>query len=141
MEKYVKRLVEEWMQHGKIIIALDFDDTISPWKINSQLDCDALIRKVIDARLVGAYVVVFTACAEDRHPHISEYCAAKGLIIDGINRNPIELPYGNQNKIYANIFLDDRGGLDESVNIMQEAMYLVRAKKYGNNLTEQTVEF
>jgi len=31
-KKHVERLALEWARHGKIIIAVDFDDTISPWK-------------------------------------------------------------------------------------------------------------
>ena len=28
--RYLNRLINEWKLHGKIIIACDFDDTISP---------------------------------------------------------------------------------------------------------------
>lgn len=141
MNKYIARLTEEWLQHGKIIIAVDFDDTISPWRLNDQGECDVIIDILVQARNVGAYIVVFTACATDRHLHILEYCKTKDLTVDSINRNPIDLPYGNQNKIYANIFIDDRAGLAESIDTLKESMYVVRAAKYGNSLTEQNVEF
>ena len=34
-------------------------------------------------------------------------------LVDTINQNPLSLPYdSNDNKIYANIFLDDKAGLE-----------------------------
>ena len=141
MKKYIDRLADEWMQHGKIIVAVDFDDTISPWKTNDQQDCDQVIQVLKDVCLVGAYITIFTACKEDRFEQIKNYCTEKGLTINSINQNPIDLPYGNQNKVYANIFIDDRAGINEALEILKESMYIVRSKKYSDNLSEQTVEF
>lgn len=141
MDKYIKRLSKEWEEHGKIIIAVDFDDTISPWKLNDQKECDKIISALRDCKNVGAFISIFTACKEDRYEEIRKYCLSKELKIDSINQNPIELPYGNQNKIYANIFIDDRAGLNEALAILLESMYRQRAKIAGNNLTEQTVDF
>jgi hypothetical protein len=55
------------------------------------------------------------------------------LEIDGINTTPIDLPYGNNKKIYANIFIDDRAGLNESLNILEMAMYRIRGSRQLNN--------
>lgn len=91
------------------------------------------------AKEVGAYVVVFTACKEDRHPEIISFCKSKGLEIDTINSTPINLPYGNQNKIYANIFIDDRAGLEESLEILEFCSYFMRSE--NKKTSTQTVEF
>lgn len=32
--RFLLRLIQEWEQYGKIIIAVDFDDTISPFRYN-----------------------------------------------------------------------------------------------------------
>jgi hypothetical protein len=85
------------------------------------------------AKQTGAYVVIFTACKEDRYPEITKYCLDNGLEIDGINTTPIDLPYGNNKKIYANIFIDDRAGLNESLNILEMAMYRIRGSRQLNN--------
>jgi hypothetical protein len=124
---YLERLENEWEQHGKIIIACDFDDTISPWKMhNSDFNRVFDILKV--AQQTGAYVVIFTACKADRYDDIKKYCSDNGLVIDGINKTPIDLPYGNNSKIYANIFIDDRAGLNESLAILEMATYRKRGK-------------
>jgi hypothetical protein len=124
--KYVDRLLNEWKQHGKIIIATDFDDTISTWRLQDSETCNIVIEILKQAKYTGAYIVVFTACKEDRYDEIKNYCKSKGLEIDAINKNPIELPYGNHSKIYANIFLDDRAGLNESLLVLQTALFEYR---------------
>lgn len=124
--KYVDRLRKEWEQYGKIIIAVDFDDTISPWKWSKE-ELQDTINVIKEAQSVGAYVAIFTACSPDRYKEISEYASSLGIRVDSINQNPIEVPYGNNNKIYANIFLDDRAGLEEAKDILKTCIYLQRS--------------
>jgi hypothetical protein len=126
--KYVDRLETEWEQHGKIIIGVDFDDTISPWRMDD-FDFDTVIKTLKTAKETGAYIVIFTACKPDRYPEIATYCESKGLEIDRINETPIDVGFGNHAKIYANIFIDDRAGLHEALDILTLAMYRVRGKK------------
>jgi hypothetical protein len=128
---YVERLESEWETHGKIIIGVDYDDTISPWKMNG-FDFERVIKTLKIAKETGAYIVIFTACSSDRDNEILAYCASKGLEIDRINENPIDLQYGNTKKIYANIFIDDRAGILESLDILELAMYRIRGKKASN---------
>ncbi len=132
MEKYVERLVNEWAAHEKIIVAVDFDDTIFPWSFTSQEECDDLIEFLIWIRTIGAYIVIFTASDHTRYNEIREYCASKSLNIDSINKNPIDLPYGKDGKIYYNIFLCDRAGLNESKQILDES-----AKRYITHTKSQ----
>lgn len=135
MEKYINRLVKEWKQHGKIIIAVDFDSTISYWPtIDNQEDIDRTIATLQVAHATGAYIVVNTACKEDRFEDIQKHCENIKLPIDSINAPPIETVYGNPNKLYANVFLDDRAGLNEALAILTKAMYVVRGEN-SKNLT------
>ncbi len=128
MERYVDRLVSEWQTHGKIIIAVDFDDTISHFKFNTQEDCNKVIDIIKCAQDIGAYVVVFTACPKEENENILNFCSNNQLHIDSINENPIPLPFGNNGKIYANIFLDDRGGLNEAIGILSQSIIKIKQK-------------
>ena len=125
---YLERIISEWKQYGKIIIGVDYDDTISPWKMEEVSDFDRVISILKEAHSTGAYIVIFTACNPDRFPEILEYCKKNNLPIDSINQNPIDLPYGRHSKIFANIFIDDRAGLNESLEILEQAIYRVRAE-------------
>jgi len=135
MNKYDERLYQEWLTYGKIIIGVDFDDTISPWKFKASEDLqeiDKLIQTLRTASETGAYITIFTACDTSRYEEIRQYCYKVNLKIDSINQNPINLPYGNSSKIYANIFLDDRAGLNESLDRLYRVMYMIRGKKASN---------
>ncbi len=139
--KYAKRLLDEWRQHGKIIIAVDFDSTISSYHtIDNQDDIKRVIYILKVAKEVGCYLVIHTACNKSRYEEISKYCDSIGLKIDSINETPVELPYGKEgSKIYANIFIDDRAGLLEALNILEFCTYAMRSEKHSSS--EQTVEF
>lgn len=143
IKRYVDRLYDEWVQYGKIIIAIDFDDTFAPWKLNTTeyLESIGVYSTLRTARATGAYLTCHTACNEDRYEEIQNYFKGKNLELDSINQNPIELPYGNQNKIYANLFLDDRAGLLEALQILNDAMYRYRGYLNTKNITVQNTDF
>ena len=137
---YCERLIQEWNQHGKIVLAIDFDSTISPWgTINNLNDIKRAISIVKLAREVGAYLTIWTACNSDRFTEIKKYCNSIGLNVDSINENPINLPFGLHKKIYYNFLLDDRASLVEALNMLEYCCYRVRCEK--RPVTEQTVEF
>jgi hypothetical protein len=131
--KYIKRLTEEWVTHGKIIISIDFDDTLFAWKSGfNKEDIERTIKLCQEAYLTGAYLVIFTASNIERYPEIQAYCEEIQLPISAINTNPIPLPYGNNGKIYYNINLCDRSGLVDALDILEAAMYQMRSYQISN---------
>lgn len=130
--KYVARLLNEWKQHGKIIISLDFDDTIYLYSnLNNKSDVERVIKLVKEAYATGAYIVIFTASNQERYPEIQKYCEQLQIPVSAINANPIDLPYGKHGKIYYNINLCDRSGLVEAMDILETAMYQYRGFQQG----------
>ena len=127
MNKYSERLFKEWRTHGKIIIAVDYDSTIFPWEtIDNKEDRDRCVNLLRLAHETGAYLVINTCSNLDRYPEIQAYCEEMRLPISAINKNIIDLPYGKTGKIYANIYLDDRGGFKEAMDILEDALYKYR---------------
>ena len=144
--KYLTRLYQEWKQHGKIIVGVDFDDTISPWKFKDKESLEKIDKTIQILRVAhetGAYIVIFTACSPDRYEEIQSYCEKAKLPIDTINKTPFEIPegYGKGGKIYANIFLDDRAGLDQALDMLNTAMYMVRGDRASNLTICETAPF
>lgn len=129
-KKYVERLVKEWNTHSKIIIALDFDSTISYWPtIHNPEDIYRAIELIRKCQETGCYVVIHSACDKSRYGEIMEYCERNGIKVDAINENPFELPYGKDgSKIFYNHQLCDRSGLQESMDILEEALYIRRGE-------------
>ncbi len=141
LTRQIARLTSEWKEHGKIIIGVDYDDTIKNWKFEDYETMDRVMQTVREAREIGAYIVLFSACSEDRYPEMQAYCDRHGIVLDAINKNPIALPYGNNGKIYANIFLDDRAGILEALDILEGAMANMRASKHGKSDNSELAQF
>lgn len=114
----IERLYKEYAKHKRLIVAVDFDDTVYPFG-NSEDQHPGVIELLKQCNKHNFYVVVFTASAPERYPMIEKFMAEKGVTIASINKNPIPLPYGNNGKIYYNILLDDRAGLWEAVCILR----------------------
>lgn len=129
---YVHRLYKEWIKHGRIIIACNFDSTISYWEtIDNHKDIKRAINTIKLACVMGAYVAINTASPTERHGYIIDYCESVGIIVISINKSPLNIKYSNNGKIYANIFLDDRSGLGEALDILEMAMYMVRGNQHS----------
>lgn len=129
MRRDIKRLATEWIEHDKIVLAVDYDDTIFPWKHSSQKDCEEVIDLIKWCQTIGAYVMIHTASDPKRYDEIREYCKSKGLKIDSINENPIILPFGNLGKPYYNWQLCDRSGLKYAKKVLLKAAKLVTTHK------------
>ncbi len=124
----VNRLYDEWLKHPKLIVACDFDDTVFDFHQKNQshemvLD---LLRK---CKELGFYVVIFSASKPERHGEMCRFLRDRRIIVDEVNKNPIELPYGNHGKIFYNILLDDRAGLWEAVRILTAVIAKIETNK------------
>ncbi len=137
MNKYVKRLLSEWIEHKKLIISVDYDSTIFPYQtIDNPEDIARTIKLVKIAKELGAYIVIFTASNVSRYEEIQLYCEEIELPIDSINVNPIPMKYGNSGKIYYNINLCDRSGLINALDILEETInkYIKYLNKKENSI-------
>ena len=132
-ERAVARLYNEWKKHPRLIVACDFDDTVYDTHENG-FTFDRVISLLKRCKELDFYVVVFTASKVERYPMIEEHFNKLGIKIDGINKNVIELPFGNNGKIYANIFLDDRAGLAQAYTTLLTLTELIKVEKEGNEV-------
>lgn len=106
----VVRLWREWVKHGRLLVACDFDETVCAFHGGTTHEMVlALLRR---CSALSFHVYIFTASNPSRHDEMKTFMAANGIkVADGINVNPISLPFGNWGKPYWNILLDDRSGL------------------------------
>jgi len=63
-----------------------------------------------------------------------EYMADHGIKISSINKNPIDLPFGNHGKIYYNHLLDDRAGLESALKILKSLIDRIQDFEQGCDL-------
>lgn len=119
-------LVRQWDKHKQIIIAYDFDDTVCPYR---KEDCKEVQQVLRDAaRVLNPYFIVFT-CNKDID-YIKKFLFLERIPYDSINMNCPYIPewVSNPNKIYYNILLDDKAGLEQSLKALKDLIYLVENK-------------
>lgn len=126
----VDRLVEEWVKYKSLIVAYDFDNTVFDFH-NEGHSYEYVINLLRECKKLGAYLIVFTASDKDRHQFIKKYLDNNSIPYDGINENKPDLPF-KDGKIYYNILLDDRAGLESAVNVIEEAISIIKEKMEEN---------
>jgi hypothetical protein len=117
----VERLWREYETHKRLIVAVDYDDTVFDFHKRTHLH-GYILRLLRRCKEAGFYVVLFSASAPERHPEMLAYMESHGVEVDSVNRNPIPLPFGHHGKIYYNILLDDRAGLGQAAEILEEVL-------------------
>lgn len=133
IENCVDRLYKEYLKHLKLIVACDHDDTVFDFhkKGHEYPKMRLLLRQCYN---LGFHIVVYTASDKSRWNDIEDYWNDQlGIKISSINKNPIDLPYGNDGKIYYNILLDDRAGLGFAYEVLHRTVEMIKE----NLTTEQ----
>ncbi len=118
MDKYLNkeicynRLLKEYSEHKSLVVAVDFDGTIYDFH-NEGITFEDIINLLNDLKEIGCYIIIFTA--NDNHGLITDYCITMKIPFDSINENP---PFfkSKSRKIYYNVLLDDRAGMNEVYN-------------------------
>ncbi len=125
---YTNRLVTEWLKNGKIIIACDLDDTIIPYNEEIKDNCKKMVDLILECQKEGIYFLINTARSKDKLQKGKEQVEALGIEVHGVNEMHTEWnrPYGVNGKLYANIFIDDRGGFWDSYETLRNALTIVR---------------
>lgn len=119
----VSRLVDEFQRHNQLIIAFDFDDTVYDYhkKGRTYNDVIELIRELKEA---GCYLICWTG--QDDLEFVKDYLNRNKIPFDLINE---QAPFyvKNSRKIYANAYLDDRAGLQQTVENLKEVLTKINA--------------
>lgn len=129
-ENSYQRLKSEYDKYGSIVVAYDFDNTVfdyhgNGWKFEKTID---LIRKL---KAIECFLIVFTANEDETF--VKQYLTKNGIPFDVLNENP---PFyeSNSRKIYYNILLDDRAGMQEVFQCLTRLVEEVEVVNQGLNL-------
>ncbi len=119
------RLLEEFQKYGCLVIAFDFDDTVYDFHKKGRLyeDVIELLKRLKD---IGCHLICWTG-QEDLF-FVSNYLNENKIPFDAINENP---PFHTSasRKIYANAYLDDRAGLKQVYDELNELIKIVNNEK------------
>lgn len=106
-----KRLYEEVKKYGSISIGVDFDNTIHDFH-KKGYSYDTVIGLVMRAQDLGMKIHIFTANPD--HQLVTDFCKDKGIHIEGINTDGVDLGWKSRKPFYS-LLLDDRAGLVSAV--------------------------
>lgn len=120
-----KRLMDEFVAHGKLIIAYDFDDTVFDYH-NRGESYENVINLLRRLRPYANFIV-FTACPKEKEGKIISYLKENKVPYDTINEDII--PKFGGRKVYYNLLLDDRAGLREVYDLL--IRFLDDVEAYG----------
>jgi len=110
-----EKLLEAHKEHGKIIIGVDFDDTIFPLNQIYANRC-ANTRKLLQDLKEHAIICLYTVADEQSLKYKVELMRLWGITPDHINKSPVKL--GDGGKPFFNVLLDDKAGLIETYNLL-----------------------
>lgn len=128
---YTNRLTKEWLKNGKIIIACDLDDTIIPYNDDIKDNCQIMVDLILECQKEGIIFLINTARSEYQLQKAKEQVEELGIVVHGINQmhEGWDKPYGLNGKLYANIFLDDRGGFWDSYWTLSNALTIIKQNR------------
>jgi len=115
----VVRLFKELKNHGNIIIAYDFDNTV--YDYHGVGDTYEKIIQILKDFKPYAKFIVFTA--NDDHILIKSHLMDNDIPYDTINEDILNVT--DARKIYYNILLDDRAGLWSAYDTLKELLHLI----------------
>jgi len=110
----INRLRREWNLHKHLIIAVDFDSTIHPYKDFEIAQDSEKIRNLIrELYNEGCTIIIWTAATPDRIDRVKQQLSTYNIKYHYFNENALDVNFAER-KVYANAYLDDRAGLYET---------------------------
>jgi hypothetical protein len=112
----IKRLMSQYKEHGKLIIAFDFDDTVFDYRQKG--DTFHKIHRLLREAKKRGYTLILFTCREGMAQVLaSKWCFSNGFGPDYLNDSPV----GNGGtKPYYNLLLDDKAGLRQASFILEQ---------------------
>lgn len=123
----VDRLVEEYHKYGNIIVAYDYDGTVHDYHKNG--DTYLNVMNLLKDLKPYAKFIVYTCSPTERYEEIINYLEVYGLPMDTINENIVKLNDNCCAKLYYNIMLDDRCGLESAFFALTDFLEIIKKEE------------
>lgn len=119
------RLVKEWLEHDKLIIAFDFDNTVYDFH-KTGMNLKRARTAIKDAHAAGHEVYCFTANSNEKF--VKDFCQVTLGFEPEINKSSLDHLFGTRKPFYS-LLLDDRAGLESSVRLLEQINEYIKTKK------------
>lgn len=122
-ERVTDRLIEEYEKYGRLIVAVDFDNTI--FDFHKRGDTFPKVIEILRrAYSLKCKIIIYTNRTGERLEEVREYMKNNDIPYDTINEPILKLHDndGQGNKLFYSIFLDDRAGLSSAYYCLDSAL-------------------
>jgi hypothetical protein len=118
------RLLGEYNKYGSLVVAFDFDDTVFDFHKKGRVYSD-VIKLLQELKSINCYLICWTA--NENSEMVVSYLKDKGIPFDALNENP---PFfkSTSRKVYANAYLDDRAGLRQVYDELNNLLIIIKKK-------------
>jgi hypothetical protein len=122
-DRNVDRLLEQYKLHKTLIVCTDFDDTLFDYH-KKGFTYPKVVELLLQCQEMGFTLIMLTTVEdESRLKDNIAYCDGLGLKIKYVNEGPI-MPKAK--KPFFNIYLDDKAGLGQAYDILNQTVQLIR---------------
>lgn len=135
MDKYLKpnsayeRLWAEYQKHKSLIVAVDYDDTLFDFH-NTGESYEMIHQLIRNLHSIGCKIIIWTG--SENIDEIDFYLREKNIPWDLINENLVingKWASGKDSrKVYANVYIDDRSGLEQVYTDLNRLFFEVLEK-------------
>lgn len=126
-ENCYERIVNDYLTHGQLIIAVDFDNTLKPFREHED-DCSEIKQLIKDIKPY-AHIIIYSASPKSRYKEMQDYLKQENIPYDDINIQHKGLDYEEGQKLYYNMIIDDR-----ACNLFISHMLLTKFLKNINEI-------
>jgi hypothetical protein len=116
------RLLDEYNRYKSLIVAFDFDDTVFDFHKKGRTYKN-VINLLSALKKINCYLICWTG--QDDIDFVKRYLTENQIPFDSINENP-PFHQSKSRKIYANAFLDDRAGLNQTYNELKNLLTTIK---------------
>lgn len=133
MDKYLKpnsaykRLWAEYNKYGSLVVAVDYDDTLFDFHRTGS-SYEMVKQLVRDLHSIGCKIIIWSGSENinDIDVYLKENNIPYHLINENLLVNGNWVSGKDSRKIYANVYIDDRAGLEQVYNDLTKLVYEVR---------------
>ena len=120
----IERLVIDYVRHGQLIIAYDYDSTVFDY--HRRGDTFDMVIKLLKECKPYAKFIVYTHSNDDRHDEIKAYLDEHEIPWDTVNEGIVFANGKKEGKLFFSHFLDDRAGLRSAYLVLDKAMDIIK---------------
>jgi hypothetical protein len=124
-ENSYTRLLDEYQKYNTLVVAFDFDDTVYDFHKKGRLYTD-VINLLRALKEINCYLICWTG--QEDLAFVKQYLLENNIPFDGINENP-PFHLSTSKKVYANVYLDDRAGLKQVFEELNQLLQHERIRR------------